>query len=62
VPLWKEGYVQLSGDNLTDVYGQPYGALLGGVPVPLINGKLGVIAASNYGPTTLQLTLHQTFR
>jgi outer membrane receptor protein involved in Fe transport len=62
VPLWKDGYVQLSGDNLTDVYGQPYGALLGGVPVPLINGKLGVIAASNYGPTTLQLSLHQVIR
>jgi len=32
------------------------------VPVPLLNGKLGVIAGSNYGPATLQLTLHQTVR
>jgi outer membrane receptor protein involved in Fe transport len=62
VPLWKDGWVQFSGDNLTNVYGQPYGALLAGVPVPLINGKLGVVAGSNYGPTTLQITLHQAFR
>jgi outer membrane receptor protein involved in Fe transport len=62
VSLWKDGWVQLSGDNLTNAYGQPYSALLGGVPVPLINGKLGVVAGSNYGPTTLQLTLHQVIR
>jgi outer membrane receptor protein involved in Fe transport len=61
-PLWRNAWVQLSGDNLTNAYGQPYSALLGGVPVPLINGKLGVVAGSNYGPTTLQFTLHQAIR
>jgi hypothetical protein len=55
-------WIQLSGDNLTHQYAQPYAALLGGVPVPLVNGKLGAIAASNYGPTTVQLTLHQAVR
>jgi len=59
LPLSAQSWVQLSGDNLTNVYSQPYAALLAGVPVPLINGKLGVVAGSNYGPPTLQLTLHQ---
>jgi outer membrane receptor protein involved in Fe transport len=58
VPFAKGNWVQFSGDNLTNVYGQPYAALLAGVPVPLINGKLGVVAASNYGPATLQMALH----
>jgi hypothetical protein len=62
LPLSRESWVQVSGDNLTYVYGQPYSALVGGVPVPLINGKLGVIAGSNYGPTSLQLTVHQALR
>jgi hypothetical protein len=60
--VWKDAYLQFSGDNLTNVYGQPYAALLAGVPVPLINGKLGVIAASNVGPASLQVTLHQALR
>ncbi len=55
-------WLQLSGYNLTNVYGQPYDALLGGVPVGLANGKLGVIAGNNVGPTTLQITFHETFR
>lgn len=62
VPLSKGSWIQFSGDNLTNVYGQPYADLLAGVPVPLINGKLGVVAGSNYGPTTLQLTLHRAIR
>lgn len=62
VPLSQASWLQLSGDNLTNVYGDPYSALVGGLPVPLINGKLGVIAGSNYGPATLQLLFHQTLR
>lgn len=58
----KDRWLQISGDNLTDAYGAPYDALVGGVPVPLINGKLGVITGSNYGPTTIELTYHQTIR
>lgn len=59
VAFGKDRWLEISGDNLTDVYGAPYDALVGGVPVPLINGKLGVITGSNYGPATVQLTFHQ---
>ena len=62
VPLSPNSWVQFSGDNLSNVFGQSYADLLAGVPVPLINGKLGIVAASNVGPTTLQLTLHQAVR
>lgn len=62
LPVWKNAWAQLSGYNLTNAYGAPYGALVGGVPVPLINGKLGVVAGSNVGPATLQFTLHQDTR
>jgi hypothetical protein len=55
-------WLQLSGFNLTNVYNQPYDALLGGVPVGLINGKLGAVAGNNVGPTTLQVSFHETFR
>jgi hypothetical protein len=58
-PVGRNGWLQLSGDNLTNVNSQPWGALAGGVPVPLVNGKLGVVAGSNYGPPALQLMLHQ---
>ena len=55
-------WLQLSGYNLTNVYNQPYDALLGGVPVGLINGKLGAVAGNNVGPATLQVSFHETFR
>ena len=58
----RTGWIGLSADNLTGAYDQPYANLLAGVPVPLINGKLGVVAGSNVGPTTLNLTLHQAVR
>lgn len=61
VPMSKRGWVQLTGYNLTSVYAQPYANLGAGVPVALINGKLGVIAGNNVGPMTLQLTFHETF-
>ena len=61
-PLGQNAWLQLSGDNLTNVNSQPWSALLAGVPVPLVNGKLGVVAGSNYGPPTLQLLLHQAIR
>lgn len=60
--LSSRSWLQFSGYNLTNVYGQPYDALLGGVPVGLANGKLGVIAGNNVGPTTLQVNFHETFR
>jgi hypothetical protein len=61
-PLVNGAWIQLSANNLLDTYGNPYSALLAGVPVPLINGKLGAIAGSNVGPTSLQLTLHESIR
>jgi hypothetical protein len=60
--LTPDRWLEFSGYNLTNVYGDPYAALLAGVPVPLINNKLGVVAGSNVGPATLQVTLHQAFR
>ena len=62
VAFSKNAWLQVSGDNLTGVYAQPYADLLGGVPVALINGKLGVVAGSNVGPTTLQVTVHESLR
>jgi len=61
-PVFRDAWVQLSADNLSDAYGNPYMALAGGVPVPLINGKLGAIAGSNVGPTSFQLQLHESVR
>lgn len=58
----RHSYLQISSYNLTGVYSEPYDALLGGVPVGLINGKLGAVAGNNVGPTTLQATYHVTFR
>lgn len=62
VPISRNGWVQLSADNITGVYAQPYAALLAGVPVPLVNGKLGVVAGSNYGPPTVVFSLHEAVR
>ncbi|HEY1727381.1 MAG TPA: TonB-dependent receptor [Candidatus Baltobacteraceae bacterium] len=61
-PVARSAWIQLSANNLTDIYGNAYSALVGGVPVPLINGKLGAIAGSNVGPTSFQLMLHETVR
>ncbi len=58
----RNSYLQFSAYNLTNVYGDPYDALVGGVPVGLINGKFGAVAGNNVGPTTLQATFHETFR
>jgi hypothetical protein len=60
--LSTRSWFQISGYNLTGVYSEPYAALLGGVPVGLINGKFGAIAGNNVGPTTLQVNFHENFR
>ena len=68
-------HVQLSADNLTGVYGNPYAGFFNGIPLPLVNGATqtnpltGVTSAvpfaatpgGNYGPTTFRLILTQDF-
>jgi hypothetical protein len=61
--------MQLSADNLTGIYGNPYPSYFGGIPLPLVNGaqgSTGPIAfsptpAGNYGPTTIRLIFTQDF-
>lgn len=60
-PLGANAWVQLSGDNITNVYGAAWGSYFGGVPVPLVNGKLGIVDGQNVGPATLRLTYRRAF-
>jgi hypothetical protein len=59
VAISKRSWLQISGDNLTNAYAQPYEDYFGGVPVPLVNGKLGVTDGSNVGPMTLRFSYHR---
>ena len=68
-------HIQLSADNLTGAYNNPYAGFFNGVPLPLVPGATqtnpltGVTAAvpfaatagGNYGPTTFRLILTQDF-
>ena len=68
-------HVQLSADNLTGAYNNPYAGFFNGIPLPLVNGATqtnpltGVTSAvpfaatpgGNYGPTTFRLILTQDF-
>jgi hypothetical protein len=60
VPLSREAWVQLAADNLTGAYDKPYYDAFGGVPVPLVNGRLGAIDGANVGPTTIRLSVHRS--
>lgn len=67
--------LQLSADNLTDVYGNPYVGFFNGIPLPLVKGAtqtspltgatepayLALTPAGNYGPTSVRLQLVQRF-
>ncbi|HTX56839.1 MAG TPA: carboxypeptidase regulatory-like domain-containing protein [Candidatus Acidoferrales bacterium] len=67
--------LQLSADNLTGAYANPYPSYFGGIPLPLVKGATGVNALTgapapiyfsptpqgNYGPTTLRIILTQDF-
>jgi hypothetical protein len=55
VPLSRTAWLQLAGDNLTGAYDKPYYDAFGGVPVPLVDGKLGAIDGVNVGPTTVRV-------
>lgn len=67
--------LQLSGDNLTGAYDNPYAGFFNGIPLPLIKGAtqtslttgapvpvgFAATAAGNYGPTSYRIILTQNF-
>ncbi len=68
-------HIQLSADNLTGAYNNPYAGFFNGIPLPLVNGAtqtnpltgvtspvpFAATAGGNYGPTTFRLILTQDF-
>ena len=68
-------HVQLSADNLTGAYANPYAGFFNGIPLPLVPGAtqtnpltgvtsavpFAATAGGNYGPTTFRLILTQDF-
>lgn len=52
---------QVSADNLFNTYPSKFGTQFGGVPIPLINGKLGLTNANTIGPTVLRFSLTKKF-
>ena len=66
-------HLQLSSDNLTGAYANPYAGFFNGIPLPLIKGatqtslttgapvpiSLAATAAGNYGPMSFRLILIQ---
>lgn len=54
--------LELSAWNIADVYSESWEDVYSGVPVPLVNGKLGAIDGGNVGPPTVTLTLHRSIR
>ncbi len=64
IPLTPAMSLQLTADNLTGAYSNPYFGYFDGIPVPLVNGAhhaagpaFGVTDGGNYGPTTARLSL-----
>ena len=57
-PLAKTLSLQLSIANLTNAYSDFQYNIYGGVPTPLVNGKLGYTAGQVIGPSTISLLLH----
>ncbi len=67
--------IQISGDNLTGAYPNPYVGFFNGIPLPLVNGAtqtslitgqpvpVGFAAtpAGNYGPASIRVILSQDF-
>jgi outer membrane receptor protein involved in Fe transport len=67
--------IQLSADNLTGAYDNPYAGFFNGIPLPLVKGATQTslvtgeplpvyytaTPAGNYGPTTFRLILTQNF-
>jgi hypothetical protein len=60
VPIDQRTAVEINGFNLTGAYGAPYETAFGGVPVPLVNGKLGAIDGGNVGPPRFSLLIRRT--
>ncbi|HZO93206.1 MAG TPA: TonB-dependent receptor [Candidatus Baltobacteraceae bacterium] len=60
VPLSPAVSLQLTADNLTAAYANPYFGYFSGIPVPLVKGAspgFGTTDGGNYGPTTARLAL-----
>lgn len=55
----KQTMLQISADNLFNVYSNAFTTPYGGDQVNLVNGKIGLANANTAGPTTIQLTLTQ---
>ncbi len=67
--------LQISGDNLTGQYSNPYAGFFNGIPLSLVNGATqtslttgqqvpvyyAATAGGNYGPTTFRIILRQDF-
>jgi hypothetical protein len=68
-------FLQVSADNLTGVYDNPYAGFFNGIPLPLVKGAtqtslttgepvpvgFAATAAGNYGPPTYRIILTQNF-
>ena len=50
--------LQLSGNNLTNAYGQRLGSWFGGMPIEFANGTTGPTTFFSQGPATYRLDLH----
>jgi hypothetical protein len=51
-------WLQLSIDNVFGVHGQSTIATDAGIPVPLVNGKAGLVNALPFGPRTVRIGMH----
>ncbi|MBV8355247.1 MAG: TonB-dependent receptor, partial [Candidatus Eremiobacteraeota bacterium] len=61
VPVANRTWVQVAVDNLFNNYSSPYVQEWGGVPVVLVNGKIGLTNANVIGPRNLRLSLTRNF-
>ena len=57
-PLTKQVSLQFTASNLTGAYSDFQYDIYGGVPTPLVNGKLGYTAGNVIGPSTIGLLVH----
>ncbi len=60
-PIGKHFSLLLAATNLTNAYSGLAPSIVGGIPIPLVNGKLGETNANVYGPSNISLTLHVDF-
>ena len=61
VPIIQDLSFQVSGDNLTNMYSNVWGAFGAGVPIPLANGQFAATQANVLYPRTIRFLLTKTF-